>query len=374
MKHYPIKAEINLSAFKNNIQEIKKAVKADTKIIAVVKANAYGHGMIQMARSALEYGASSLAVARTTEAIQLRKNDIYSSILVLGYTTEDEVEPLIMDNISITVYDLNTAVKISNIAKKLNRQATVHLKIDTGMSRLGFVSNIETIGKIKKIFSLPNIFVEGVYTHFADADNYNKQYTIKQLKQFNHFLELLKDNKINIPIKHASNSAAVIDHPEANFDAVRPGIALYGLYPSEFVQKNKIKLQTAMTLKVQVAQVRVIPKGTKVGYGCRFTAKEDMRIATIPIGYADGFTRMLKNGEVLVKGLKAQVIGTICMDQCMINIDNFPTVEIGDEVIIIGKQGDNQIKIEDIAKKLNTINYEVACMISFRIPRIYINN
>ena len=374
MKHHPITAEIDLTAFKNNIQEIRRIVRPETKIISVVKANAYGHGIVEMTKSALNFGADSLAVARTTEALQLRKNNVYSPILVFGYTTKDEIEPLIIYNITITVYDLNTAKIISDFAKKINRQATIHIKIDTGMSRLGFVSKIETIEKIKKIKELPNIYLEGIYTHFADADNYDKNYTIMQLKQFNDFLNLLKENNIIIPIRHAANSAAVIEHPDANFDAVRPGIAQYGLYPSEYVNKNKLNLMPVMTLKVQVAQVRTIPKGTKVGYGCRFTADHNMKIATLPIGYADGFTRMLKNGEVLVKGEIAPVIGTICMDQCMINVDHIPDVEIGDEVVIIGRQGDNCIRIEDIAKKLNTINYEVACMISFRIPRTYANS
>ena len=372
MKHYPITAEIDLSAFKHNIQEIRRIIKPDTKIIAVVKANAYGHGIVTMAKSALEFGADSLAVARTTEAIQLRKNNILSPILVFGYTTEDEIEPLIINNVTFTVYDLNTAAMISRHAKKLNKQATIHIKIDTGMSRLGFISKIETIEKINKIKDLPNMYLEGVYTHFADADNYDKNYTVMQLKQFNNFLNMLTANNIDIPIKHAANSAAIIDFPDAHFNAVRPGIAIYGLYPSEHVNKNKITLHPVMTLKVQVAQVKTIPKGTKVGYGCRFTADHDMKIATLPIGYADGFTRMLKSGEVLVKGKKAPVIGTICMDQCMISIDKIQDVKIRDEVVVIGKQKGNSIKIEDIAKKLDTINYEVACMISFRIPRIYI--
>jgi alanine racemase len=372
-RHHPITAEIDLTAFKNNIQEIRRSIRPETNIIAVVKANAYGHGIVDMAKLALKFGADSLAVARTTEALQLRKKNVPGPILVFGYTTEDEIEPLIINDITFTVYDLNTAKTINDYADKLSKRAVVHIKIDTGMSRLGFVSKIESIEKIRKIGELPNIYLEGIYTHFADADNYDKQYTVMQLEQFNAFLDLLNKNNISIPVKHASNSAAVIDHPDANFDAVRPGIALYGLYPSEYVNRHKLNLIPVMTLKVQVAQVRTIPKGTKVGYGCRFTADHDMKIATLPIGYADGFTRMLKNGEVLIKGVKAPVIGTICMDQCMISVDHITEVNIGDEVVIIGRQGSSSIKIEDIAKKLGTINYEVACMISFRIPRIYVS-
>ncbi len=373
MKHYPIKAEINLKTFKENLQEIRRIVKPEAKIIAVVKANAYGHGIVKMANSALEFGADLLAVARTTEAIQLRKNDIYSPILVLGYSTEDEIIPLIMNNIAFTVYDYESAEIINAYAKKFNRQAVIHIKIDTGMSRLGFVSKISTVEKIKRIIDLSNIFLEGIYTHFADADNYDKNYTLMQLRQFNDFLTLLKKNSIYIPIIHAANSAAVIDHPEAHFNAVRPGIAMYGIYPSEFVNKNKLNLTPIMTLKAQVAQVRVITKGTKVGYGCRFTADRNMKIATLPIGYADGFTRMLKNGNVIIDGIKAPIIGTICMDQCMVSVDHIPNVKRGDEVVIIGKQKECIITLEDIAAKLGTINYEVACMVSFRIPRIYVD-
>ena len=371
MKHYPITAEINLAALKHNIQEIRRIVKPETKIIAVVKANAYGHGMITMAKSALEFGVDSLAVARASEAIQLRENNISSPILVLGYTTEDEIELLINSNVTFTVYDLNTATTISQYAKKLSKQATVHIKIDTGMSRLGFITTLETVEKIKKIKKLPNIYLEGVYTHFADADNYDKSYTIMQLKLFKKFLNMLKENNIDIPIKHAANSTAIINFPDAHFDAVRPGIAIYGLYPSDSINKDKLKLHPVMTLKVQVAQVKTITKGTKVGYGCSFIADHNMRIATLPIGYADGFTRMLKHGEVIIKGKKAPVIGTICMDQCMIDIDDIPNVKMGDEAIIIGTQKNNSIKMDDIAKKLNTINYEVACMVSSRIPRTY---
>ena len=371
MRHYPITVEVDLSAFKHNIQELRKTLKPGCKFIAVVKANAYGHGIVKMAESALEFGADSLAVARAGEAIQLRKNDINSPILVFGYTTDDEIEAMIANNITFTIFDYAMAKKISECAEKQNRFAILHIKIDTGMSRLGFVSNIETLETIKVIKQLPNVFLEGVYTHLADADNYDKQYTLNQLAQFKKFLKLLEGNNIDIPVKHAANSAGTIDHPDAQFDAVRPGIALYGLYPSEYVNKEKVKLKPVMKLKVEVAQVKVIPKGTKVGYGCRFTAEKDMKIATLPIGYADGFTRMLKNGEVLVRGCKAPVIGTICMDQCMVNVDSIPDVEKGDEVVIIGAQNGQIIRIGDIAEKLGTINYEVACMISFRIPRVY---
>jgi alanine racemase len=372
MRHYPITTEIDLNAFKNNINEIRKTLNPKCKLIAVVKANAYGHGIVKMSATAIRFGANSLAVARANEAIQLRENNINAPILVFGYTTDDEIETLIANNITFTVFDYAMAQKISEYAKKLNKTATIHIKIDTGMSRLGFVSKIETLDIINKIKLLPKVFLEGIYTHFADADSCKKEYTFRQLTQFKNFLKLLKDNKIDIPIKHAANSAGMIDHPDAHFDAVRPGIALYGLYPSKYINKNKIRLKPVMKLKVEVAQVKTIPKGTSVGYGCRFTADKKIKIATLPIGYADGFTRMVRNGEVIVKGYKAPIIGTICMDQCMVNINNISDVKKGDEVVIIGTQNKCTINIEDIAEKLNTINYEVACMISFRIPRVYI--
>lgn len=371
MRQYPIIAEINLDAFKHNINQFRNHIGPNKKLIAVVKANAYGHGLVDMAKCAISFGADSLAVARANEAIHLRKNDVFSSILLFGYSTDDEIEPLIVNNITLTVFDYAIARKISEVAKKLNRQAIVHIIMDTGMSRLGFVSKIETVDVIKKIIALPHIFVEGIYTHFADADNSDETYTLKQLESFKHVLELLDKNNINISVRHVANSAGTICFPEAHFDAVRPGIALYGLYPSEHVKDKGVDLKPVMKLKVKVAQVKTILKGTKVGYGCKFTANRNLRIATLPIGYADGFTRMLKNGEVLIKGQMAPVIGTICMDQCMIDIDHIKDVHIGDEVVIIGEQEGKLISAEDIAKKLQTVNYEVACMVSFRIPRKY---
>ena len=374
MRHYPIIAEIDLDAFKHNINEFKKLAGPDRKLISVVKANAYGHGMARMAQAALEYGADMLAVARANEAMQLRKNDVFSPILLLGYAAEAEITKLIYNNITFTVYDYSVAEKISKFAQDLNKTAIIHIKIDTGMSRLGFVSRIKTIDIIKAISELPNLYIEGIYTHFADADNYDKKYTNMQLETFKEMLQLMEDNNINIPIKHAANSAGSIDCPEAYFDALRPGISQYGLYPSEFVNKNNINLKPVMKLKVEVSQVKIIPKGTKVGYGCRFTAEEDMRIATLPIGYADGFSRMLKTPHVLIKGKRAPVIGTICMDQCMVNINDIDGVKSGDEVIIIGRQGNNIITIEEVAAQLGTINYEFLCMIPYRIPRIYIES
>ncbi|MCF7790732.1 MAG: alanine racemase [Victivallales bacterium] len=373
MRRYPITAEIDLNALKQNVKEIRDYVGQKTKIIAVVKANAYGHGIVKIARAVLKFGADSLAVARASEALQLRKNNISSPVLVFGYTTDDEIDYLIINNVTFTVFDYSIAQKISVHAGKLKKTATVHIKIDTGMSRLGFVSKIESVNIIKKINKLPGLFIEGIYTHFADADNYDKTFTFAQISEYKKFLGMLKNNNINIPVKHAANSAGIIDHPDSHFDAVRPGIALYGLYPSEYVNRSSIKLKPVMKLKVEVAQTKIIPKGTKVGYGCNFTAYKDLKIAILPIGYADGLTRMLKNGEVLINGKKTPVIGTICMDQCMVNIDKIPKVNIGDEAVIIGSQIDNSIHAEDIAEKLHTINYEIVCMISFRIPRTYIN-
>jgi alanine racemase len=372
MKQYPITAEINLNALKHNILELKKLLPAECKFIAVIKANAYGHGIVKIGQSVLKYGADCLAVARAYEAILLRKNNIVKPILVFGYVTDDEIDELIINNVTFTIFALAMAEKLDIRAKKLNKTVSIHIKIDTGMSRLGFPAKPETLNIIKKIKNLPNLILEGVYTHFADADNNKKQYTHHQLSLFKNFLSLLDTHHISIPIKHAANSAAVIDHPEAHFNAVRPGIALYGLYPSEHVDKNKIKLNPVMKLKVKIAQVKKIEKNTKVGYGCKFTAKKDLKIATLPIGYADGFTRMLKNGKVLINGCEAQVIGVICMDQCMINVDNIPNVKAGDEAVIIGSQGDKAIHAEDIAKELKTINYEIITMISSTIPRVYI--
>lgn len=373
MVSHPIWAEIDLSAIKNNIKEIRRITNPKSQVMAVVKANAYGHGSVEVSKVCLENGADSLAVARSTEALELRNAGITCPILVFGYVTEEEILKMVENDITLTVYSLEIANSIQKIAEKLGKHSKIHIKVDTGMSRLGFLPEKSSVETIKKIRELKNIEVEGIYTHFADADNSDKTYTTMQFSKFTSFLHDLEENGINIPIKHASNSAAIIDHPETHLNMVRPGIILYGLYPSELVHKERINLKPAMSLKVLVTHVKDVPENTKISYGCTFETKKQSKIASLPIGYADGFTRMLKNGNVLIHGSRVPVVGRICMDQCMIDVSGIENVNVGDVVTVFGKDGNEKISLEEFGNKLGTINYELVCMVSARVPRIYLH-
>ncbi|ABR54730.1 alanine racemase [Methanococcus vannielii SB] len=378
MISHPIWAEIDLNAVKNNIKEIRRITNSDSQIMAVVKANAYGHGAVEISKVVLKNGADRLAVARSKEAIELRNAGFKCPILVFGYNTIEEILELIKNDVILTVYSIEIAKDIQKIAKDIQKIAKdiqkiakVHLKIDTGMNRLGFIPDKKTINEILKISEFLNIEIEGIYTHFADADNSDKTYTKKQFSKFMEFLTDLEDSGINIPIKHVSNSAAIIDHPETHLNMVRPGIILYGLYPSELVQKDKINLEPVMSLKCLITHVKDVPRGTKISYGCTYITKKKSKIASIPLGYADGFTRMLKNGKVLVGGKRAPIVGRICMDQCMADVSNIDDVKIGDTVLVFGKHEKYTVPVEEISNELKTINYELVCMISNRVPRVY---
>ncbi|ABO34380.1 alanine racemase [Methanococcus maripaludis C5] len=372
MVSHPIWAEIDLSAIKNNIEEIRRITNPKSQVMAVVKANAYGHGAVEVSKVCLENGADRLAVARSTEALELRNAGITCPILVFGYCTEEEIEKMVENDITLTVYSFETASSIQKTAEKLGKHPKIHIKVDTGMSRLGFLPRKDAVETIQKIMELENIEVEGIYTHFADADNSDKTYTTLQFSRFTNFLHDLEENEIFIPIKHASNSAAIIDHPETHLNLVRPGIILYGLYPSELVHKERINLKPAMSLKVLVTHVKEVPENTKISYGCTFETKKPSKIASLPIGYADGFTRMLKNGYVLIHGSRVPVIGRICMDQCMIDVSYIENVQVGDVVTIFGTQENETIPIEEFGEKLGTINYELVCMVASRVPRKYL--
>ena len=340
--------------------------------MAVIKANAYGHGDLQVAKVLLKNGVKRLAVGRADEAIKLRNHNVPCPILVLGYAPHTAYKRLVELEITLTVFNYKTAYDINCIAKKLNKTAKIHIKVDTGMNRLGFAPKQESISDIAKIASLSNLYIEGIYTHFADADNPDKSYTELQFQKFTEFLDLLTKHNIDIPIKHAANSVAIINHPGTHLNMVRPGIMLYGLYPSEAVKKERVRLYPALNLSTQVVSVKQIEMGKKISYGGTHITKELSTIATIPIGYADGFSRMQKNPQVLIHGQRALVVGRICMDLCMIDVTHISNVKVGDEVVIYGSQGKQTISIEDISKKLGTINYELICMVSARVPRKYV--
>lgn len=370
----PAWAEVNLDNLAHNIQEVRRVVKPDTLVMAVIKADGYGHGAVQIAETLIENGADRLAVATLSEAIQLRKTYKDIPIFILGYTPEESACLVVGNNITQTIYTYDQAVALSNEAVLLNGEVKIHIKIDTGMSRLGMKPNEKTVETIKRISKLPNLIIEGIFTHFAVADEEDKEFTYKQVERFNYLCDSLEKANIDIPIKHVSNSAAIIDLPNLNYNMVRAGIMLYGLYPSNEVDKENIKLKEVMSLKVKISHLKEIETGTGVSYGLKFKAQRRSKIATLPIGYADGYTRLLSGkANALVNGEKVPVVGRICMDQCMIDVTGLE-VASGDTVVLFGKDGTNYITIDEVANSIDTINYEIVCMISKRVPRVYVKN
>ncbi|MEG6615044.1 alanine racemase [Peptococcaceae bacterium 1198_IL3148] len=371
MMAHPIWAEVDLSAIAHNVGEVRRVVKPQAKVMAVVKANGYGHGAVPVAKTALANGADCLAVARLGEALVLRKSGITGSILLLGYTPPEQYQELIANDLTQTVYTLPMARELNSAALKMGKQLTIHIKIDTGMGRLGFIPDENSLAEIEQIKQLPQLNVEGIFTHFAKADAWDKAYVNLQFERFTTFIDKLSQRGIKFKLRHAANSAAIIDHPDTHLDMVRAGIMMYGLYPSSEVNRDRVILKPAMALKTRVAHIKRLPAGNHISYGCRYCTEMETTIATLPLGYADGFTRMLKKGEVLVAGQRAPVVGSICMDQCMVDLGSNQTVQTGDEVVVIGCQGDCCIPVEELAEKLGTINYELVCMVATRVPRIY---
>ncbi len=370
----PCYAEINLDNLRHNFREIKKVVK-DKKIFGVIKADAYGHGALEVARVLKEEGVDYFAVAVVTEAMELRRNGFEDPILVLGYSPETFSDTIVENNITQTVFSYSTAKSISNEAVKQNKIAKIHIKVDTGMGRLGYTENDNIVEEIKNIINLPNICVEGLFTHFSTSDEADKEFSNLQLKRFKNIINSIEKEGINIEIKHIANSGAILDIEEAYFDAVRPGIILYGYYPSSEVNQNKLNLKPVMTLKSNIVYIKEVEKGTSISYGRKFTADKKMKIATIPIGYADGFTRLLFGKASVIIGNKlCPVVGKICMDQCMVDVSECEDVKVSDEVIIMGKTSDFNISADVIASKIDTISYEVLCMVSKRVPRVYTEN
>lgn len=370
----PVWAEIDLDAIKYNIDSIKRRV--DTKeLIAVVKADAYGHGALDVSKTLVENGATKLAVAVITEAMELRHGNINTPIMILGYTPLEFAADLINYDIEQTIFDLEYAKKLSEIALNLGKKAKVHVALDTGMGRIGFLINDNSLNEILKISSLKGLEVVGIFTHFATSDESDKNYSNKQYKKFTDFNEKLISKGVNIPLKHVSNSGAIIDMPNTYLDGVRAGIVLYGYYPSEDVLKQNLDLKKAITIKTQVAHVKILDKNEYVSYGRKFKTERKSIIATLPIGYADGYSRALTGkAKVIINGKFAPVVGIICMDQCMIDVTDIGDVHVGDEVIVLGKDKDLKFDADDMAKAMGTINYEVLCMIKQRIPRVYIED
>lgn len=370
----PVWAEINLDNLAHNMREVRRVTSTKAKVTAVIKADGYGHGALTIGKVLLENGADRFAVATLSEAIQLRNSFADIEIMVLGYTPNELALDIIENNIIQTIYTEEQAQEYSKIAISLKKQAKIHIKLDTGMSRLGMVFSDETIESILRMSKLDGLYIEGIFTHFAVADEIDKTFTFQQVEKFNYIVSKLEGRGLNIPIKHVSNSAGIIDLPEFNFDMVRAGIMLYGLYPSEYVNKSAVKLKEVMCLKAKVSQVKDLDAGCGVSYGLKYKNDNKSQVATLPIGYADGYTRMLSGkAKVMINGSKTSIIGNICMDQCIIDVTNI-NVKVGDEVVLFGGNDANGITIDSVAQSLNTINYEIVCMVDKRVPRIYIKD
>lgn len=370
----PVWAEINLDTIATNTKNIKKLI-GDKELIAIVKADCYGHGAVDVVPTLLDNGASRLAVAMLTEAIELRENNINAPIVILGYTPLYLGEELINYDIEQTVYDLDYAKELSKIALSLNKKAKIHIAIDTGMGRIGFLPGDDTVKTINEVYNLEGLEVIGIYSHFSTSDEKDKTYANEQLFKFKKVMADLKALGIEIPLKHISNSGAIIDMPETYLNGVRPGIILYGYYPSKEVSNDNLSVKPALTLKAKVAHVKELHKDMYISYGKTFKTNKKTIVATLPIGYGDGYPRALsENAKVIVNGKFASILGRICMDQCMIDVTDIENVKTGDEVIILGEEGDLKFNADDMAEALGTINYEILCRIKSRIPRVYIKN
>jgi alanine racemase len=364
----PVWAEIDLSAIAHNVEQIRRATSSNAKVCAVVKADGYGHGATAVARIALQSGADLLAVAIVNEAVELRVAGFQVPILVLGYTPTCQVDSVVKNDITQTIFSMELARALSVAAVSAGKRAKVHIKIDTGMARIG-VCPSDAGQFAAAVAALPGIEIEGVYSHFATSDSDDKGFTYEQFHRFMEGVEYIKAQGIQIPIRHIANSAALLELPEMHLDMVRPGIILYGLWPSAEVKQNLV-LKPAMKLKAQVGFVKdVVPKSS-ISYGRTYFTAQNSRIATLPVGYADGWSRLLANkAEVLVRGQRAPVVGRVCMDQCMVDVSHIPKVGVGDEVLLFGG---SQLPVEEIAEKMGTINYEMVCMIGKRVPRYYV--
>ncbi len=367
--------EISLNNLVYNINAFKETIQPETNLMAVVKADAYGHGSIEVAKAAIHAGANYLAVAFLDEAIILRKAGFSIPILVLGYTSLDTetIEQAIDHNITLTIYSKEAVERIQELATKKKLVCRIHLKIDSGMNRIGVRSTSEALQVVSSITS-DYLILEGIFTHFADADVIDSSFVHDQFHHFMDIVSYLQQKGYDIPVKHCCNTAATIAFPEMHLDMVRVGIGLYGLYPEEHL-RNNITLKPVMSFKTKPILIKDVPTGQTISYGRTYTTTKDSIIATIPVGYADGLSRSLSNkGHVTLNGHKAPIVGRVCMDQTMVDLSGINPADFNEEIILFGDPLDNCISLSEIAVQMNTIHYEVACLIGKRVPRVYIQN
>lgn len=364
-------AEVDLSAIRDNISAVRDRVGPYVRIMPAVKAEAYGHGAVPVSKACLEAGADLLCVANVDEAAELREAGVSGPILILGCSIPAAAEEVVQYDITSTVCEQEYAKQLSNAAIKQNKTAIVHIKVDTGMGRIG-VQPEETVELARQIVSLPGLRLEGFFTHFPSSDEPERDFTLKQINTFKSLRKRLAAEGINIPVAHTSNSGGILAFPEADFEAVRPGIIVYGYYPSPNVPRS-IPIRPPLTLKTHIVFLKTVPPGTSVSYGRTHITTKASKIATLPIGYADGYNRLLSNkGEAAVRGVRVPVIGRVCMDQIMIDVTDVPGVSTGDEVVLYGG-GYEYLGVDAIASKIGTIPYEVLCAIGNRVARVYIN-
>ncbi len=364
-------AEVDLDAIGHNISEVRRNVGEKVKICAVIKADAYGHGAVAVGKyleSAVEY----FAVATVDEAIELREAGIKLPIIILSYVSPSRYDEVVRNNVTQTVYSLETAELLAKEASAQGKTAKAHVALDTGMSRIGFAVNEESADEIKKISLLSNLELEGMFTHFSCADMYDKAYSKMQMEKYDSMCEMLEKRNVEIPIKHICNSAGIMEFDSHRFQMVRSGIITYGLYPSEEVDKTALDLRPAMSFRSHVVNVHTAPAGIGVSYGATFVTGEPTRIATVSVGYADGYPRALSNkGRVLIHGQFAPVLGRVCMDQIMVDVSHIEDVQIEDVVTLFGRDGDNYIPVEEPADMSASFNYEFVCSLSRRVTRVY---
>lgn len=369
--------EVNLDNIVDNLQNMKARIATGTQILAVIKTDGYGHGAIPIARCVekLDY-LFGFAVATAEEAFELRAAGISKPILVLSYTFPYAYSGFVEEDIRVTVFREDMLEKLGKVALEAGKAAKVHIKIDTGMGRIGIMPEESGAAFVKKAFNTPGIQVEGIYTHFACADEADKTSAKQQLQKYREFVERVEqENNYKIPIHHCSNSAGILDLPEANMDMVRAGITLYGLKPSNEVDTTQVALKPALSLHSHIVYIKTLHAGQSVSYGSKFVASRDTRVATVPLGYGDGYPRSLSSkGYVLLYGQKAPILGRICMDQFMVDVTNIPQAKEGDLVTLIGKNGGECITADYLGELSGRFNYELVCDLNQRLPRVYIKD
>ena len=371
MERRPTVAVIDRSALRHNFTALRDAVPPSVKVMAVVKANAYGHGAVEVARVLESQGCDFFGVALCEEGVELREAGIETPIIVLGGTYHNQSKGLLNYNLTPVVFDMRTLSDLNDMARGGGRVVDIHLKVDTGMGRLGLLPH-QVLPFLDKLKGLDHIHLAGVISHFATADEEDRSYAEKQLASFLAVVDAIRGRGYDPKLIHMANSAAAVDFPTSHFNLIRPGIMLYGSYPSN-IFREKIDLKPVMEVKTEILQIKRVPKGFPVSYGRRYVTERESVIATIPVGYGDGYPRSLSgSGELLVRGRRVGVTGTICMDLTMLDVTSIEGASVGDEVVLLGRQGGEEIRVEEIAEKAGTISYEIFCNIGARVPRVYI--